>query len=452
MEKVISKKNIGSLIKFKRLEKNMTQKDLSDGICTTSYLSKIENDFVVADEEIYTLLFKRLELNYDSLQDLQQENIEINQRIEKWYWSLIEGKNDIKENIYGLKEDSRISSELAIKFEIAYSRYLLKINEMEKAEIIIKNLQETIKPDDGRNFFLLSNVLIFYYYLKGEYTNSLSIGLNLFKYKDKLFVREYEFANTYYYIALNYRKLYLYDMCIIYSNIALDIFDSHYDFKNSLRCHMLKGISFNNLGYFKNALKSYTLAMKLLEQLPEEERISYKGKLLNNIGYSYEKGKDYLNALINYKESLEITNDPVERIRIIINLVRCSLENKDKNSSKQWLQLGLDLVNENTPKQFLYQMKVYSLIHKENVNLKEIVELQTESITYFKKESLWQLVYDYSLIFARLYENISQYKKANNMHKNALYAFNKINKRRENSETILDYSNHNSWIIKSYYK
>ena len=47
---------LGSILKLKRLEKNIKQEQLCEGICTPSYLSRIENNRLVADKEIYKLL------------------------------------------------------------------------------------------------------------------------------------------------------------------------------------------------------------------------------------------------------------------------------------------------------------------------------------------------------------------------------------------------------------
>ena len=38
-----NKKLIGSIIKFNRINNNISQKELSRGICVPSYLSRIEN-------------------------------------------------------------------------------------------------------------------------------------------------------------------------------------------------------------------------------------------------------------------------------------------------------------------------------------------------------------------------------------------------------------------------
>ena len=51
----------GMLLKKKRLEREWSQEGLAKGICTVSYLSKIEQGKALASDEILKLLFARLD-------------------------------------------------------------------------------------------------------------------------------------------------------------------------------------------------------------------------------------------------------------------------------------------------------------------------------------------------------------------------------------------------------
>lgn len=64
---VNSKKIIGSIIKLNRINKNISQKQLSKGICVPSYLSRIENGELLPSEDVISVIFDRLGLKfYDS--------------------------------------------------------------------------------------------------------------------------------------------------------------------------------------------------------------------------------------------------------------------------------------------------------------------------------------------------------------------------------------------------
>ena len=72
--------SIGYIIKQERLNQNIKQTVLAKGICSTSYLSKIENNSTVPSDEVLTFLLKRLNLEIDKL-----SNEEENKFIEAFY-------------------------------------------------------------------------------------------------------------------------------------------------------------------------------------------------------------------------------------------------------------------------------------------------------------------------------------------------------------------------------
>jgi ribosome-binding protein aMBF1 (putative translation factor) len=53
-------KNWGRLIKYHRQQQGLKQDDVAVGICTTSYLSRIENGVVIAEKTVYEMLLARL--------------------------------------------------------------------------------------------------------------------------------------------------------------------------------------------------------------------------------------------------------------------------------------------------------------------------------------------------------------------------------------------------------
>lgn len=60
-----NKKIIGSIIKFNRLNNNISQKKLSKGICVPSYLSRIENGELLPSEDVLSIIFNRLGLEFN---------------------------------------------------------------------------------------------------------------------------------------------------------------------------------------------------------------------------------------------------------------------------------------------------------------------------------------------------------------------------------------------------
>ena len=60
----IHKNLTGSLLKYHRERLDISQKELCDGICVVSHLSKIENNKVEPSDQIVDELFKKLGVNF----------------------------------------------------------------------------------------------------------------------------------------------------------------------------------------------------------------------------------------------------------------------------------------------------------------------------------------------------------------------------------------------------
>lgn len=55
----------GKLLKYYRQKKKRKQDDVAFGICTPSYLSRIENGLVIAEHSIYAQLFENLGIDFN---------------------------------------------------------------------------------------------------------------------------------------------------------------------------------------------------------------------------------------------------------------------------------------------------------------------------------------------------------------------------------------------------
>ena len=83
LETKIQRKNIafqGDMAKFlkrRRIELGLKLDDLSEGICSVSYLSRIENNMVEVDDSYFKLLCEKMEINYEDVKKDRSRNIYI---------------------------------------------------------------------------------------------------------------------------------------------------------------------------------------------------------------------------------------------------------------------------------------------------------------------------------------------------------------------------------------
>lgn len=114
--------NIGRLIKLERIKQNMSQAALSEGICSNTYLSKIENDLVEADIEIYQMLIAALSYTYDNTNVSECQSI-----IEKLWESAFDfniERTDASRAVYDTLDKCRFSD---ISLDVSLTFFLFSV-------------------------------------------------------------------------------------------------------------------------------------------------------------------------------------------------------------------------------------------------------------------------------------------------------------------------------------
>jgi len=194
----LEKSKLSQLLKRKRIESGMTLEEVSDGVCSTSYLSKIENCLVDVDDQYYQLLFEKLNIEYSAV---------LNNRLVPTYQESINAylKNDllfiekhitsiIKNNLYCeteidlfilfynvIKHNFDEASELINRIELVFNTlsneekqffsflnalYYQELGNYELLEIAINNLFDLNIQDEILNIAFTDLLLDFYFYIK----------------------------------------------------------------------------------------------------------------------------------------------------------------------------------------------------------------------------------------------------------------------------------------------
>ena len=113
-------RKIGKQVFYKRLQQKMTQEELCQGICSVSYLSKIENGKIEASEEILQLLCTRLEIAVTDLRDVEED---VKGKLDEWLNALVHLDKQQVERIY---EELQGEMKHVLDFEIInYYKLLL---------------------------------------------------------------------------------------------------------------------------------------------------------------------------------------------------------------------------------------------------------------------------------------------------------------------------------------
>lgn len=224
--------SIGKIIRKSRLEQNIKQAWLANGICSISYLSKIENNAIVSKEDILKLLLKRLnieikevtneeEFDYiDSLYLLYKESI------------LTRKKEEINNSLHKFQEkDLNFTVLTNYHYYYLYMFRLMLINR-EKKDVLL-NLFNMLKTEENdynqKQCFIYNLNSGLFLYLQGNYQEALLFLEKSLPILEFLNLEEWELTDYYNVLSVSYLRVDNYYSAIKYGEKALRFYkDNHY--------------------------------------------------------------------------------------------------------------------------------------------------------------------------------------------------------------------------------
>lgn len=350
---------IGAKIRMERLKLNYSQEGLCKGICTVSYLSKIEQGHVEAGEDIIQLLFQKLHINFHMEEEFLREAVKLIDHLYDEFYSfgditLLRQELKLKKEEY-LNSPYLLDALLFLELESNQDGEELAqyISCMKQKQYEIYLCMQCMKGFDKSQELLCLNPNAFYMTQlgilrcqKGQYVEAL-----------ELLLKGYELCSKEgYVIGMLYAQNFL-------------------------------GNSYAGLNKYELMLHSYKVAAKIAKALKEDEFIS---QINYNIGASLLEW----NQVHQAKEYL----DQCEQRSILYyqKYTICLEKLGDHELAKKTLQEGYHLLeNANEEKEEsqevllaykkMYEVVDYRLSHKEYLNEIEYEERLLDCITYLKE-------------------------------------------------------------------
>ena len=158
------------LLKRRRLEQKKTLEDVALGVCSTSYLCRIENAQVEVKDDFLTHLFEKLKINYDEVKELSKVNI-LDELIRSYYLENME-KVD---NLINKSIESNIYSDIEIQLITLFKNII--DGSYEEARSLLTEIDKVITK-------LVGEELIVYTFLSSLLayrTNNLVTSFKLLK-------------------------------------------------------------------------------------------------------------------------------------------------------------------------------------------------------------------------------------------------------------------------------
>ncbi|MBM7662285.1 tetratricopeptide (TPR) repeat protein [Bacillus mesophilus] len=418
--------NAGSFIKFYRTKKGITQESLSQGICSITYLSKIENGKITPNQETVKFLLERLDLNTVEYAKLLDNMHTVEELITKIY-VLIEGKKN--EEVRKIFNDINQQLELIMNNPTLFQKYLLvklryhlifnELNKAQKAVDDIESMKDMLTP-------LLKQ---HYYHFKGLLKcrqNLYNEGLFLLKEAESIMMNNNRNdCNLLYHIGLTYSHLKISNVAIHYCQKALPIFIENMNFNKIIDCKSIIGLNYTRNMNYEEAEKEFLTIVRISMDTNDQvnRAIAY-----HNLGYCYSMRENHNKAMEYYTLSLELKDSKSQSyFTTLLYIVKHLYRNGKLDECNRYLERALRnmRIKDFSGVEIDFVTLWYEVNLERKNNIQEyIIHLEKTAVPYYISKQNFQ---ELSKAYRRLgeyYYNDRKYKLACNYYERAIKSYN----------------------------
>lgn len=385
--------SIGENLRYYRKVKGFTQENLAEGICHTTYISKIENGSISPPKETLKDLCSKLGISLELL--IQNED--------KQNWLLLNGYlksikdssvnsnryNDLKNSFKKIENPFLLCHYYTI--QLLYCIILKDKSNAESAFKKIRKLDTYVKEEYKYEYFLALGLYEYHY---GNLQTSYTYYLQAEQHLD---VKELEDPELFYYIALVLSKINNVSLSTMYIYKSLELYNSTMNFNRIIDCNLLLGI---NLNHMKEYDKSEEYFLKIIN-LPADNRElqTIKGRAYHNLANIYSKQGNSVKAIEMLHKSILFKEDSEDKSNTFYLLSREYFTINEFDLGEESLSKGFELAKKANNKNYLMKLNVlyykyfgdslqYTIILKDAINHFKSIDI---SYTYKCAESLAEI-------------------------------------------------------------
>lgn len=425
---------VGHLIRAERAKQEMKQIVLAKGICTPSYLSKIERNLIEPSEEVATLLFNRLGMELGKLQKNDQEKeIEFLNILKGTYKKVIttRDKKFAQQKLDYLEQQNPFFENHSIYYTFLLIVFRFKLilggdlEVREKELVAMKELSDHFDP--YHEYLFKVNKALYYYSAKNR-PKAIEYLEDVLSIIDDVILEEWERAELNYMLGVIYTDDGRVYHSIEYIRMALDFFREHFLMSRVLDCYVLIGITRKKSEQYQEAFEAYLKAKQILDEfnLDFEKDLVYHnlGSLNAVMGNSEE-------AIRYYEKSIQYKADEKSPLISILCLVLEYSKMDNKKLVNEWCNEGISLfikLNDENLTSYYHHFKFFESLHSDQ-GLSETIADQ--AIEYFKDIQDYQHVHKYCIVLADWYNSNRKYKLASIYYQKANrfgYIYRKVKK------------------------
>ncbi|MCP8969482.1 helix-turn-helix transcriptional regulator [Ectobacillus ponti] len=411
-----STKLVGKDLFYKRLEKKMKQEELCRGICSVSYLSKIENDRLVPSADILRLLCERLGIEEDSVRDMEED---VADKLDKWNAALRDTEREAAAELYGELEAklARISNaEILNYYNVLRLRYKVLVRDMQEAEQLAKDLKKAAAKYAPFHRMLYTYVCGIMACIKGEWGQGIHVLTEAEKQAREL---KYFEAGMYYNLALAHSRMHNVYKSLYFAQIAMDGLQNDYMFRVIINCQIIMAINYTRLGEYERALQTYEKILQAAASFSDRSEIY--AIVYHNMGHVHSHQHNLESAIKWYLKSLGHKQSGTDSYLVTLQeLVSQYLSLNLLEEAKSWITVGVEIALQGVVEEhwkYIFQAAYYKYCSNSKL-YKEFLE--KEAIPFFKDRKSWHNLKKVYLQLAEYFEMKLEYKESARYYKLAV--------------------------------
>ena len=398
----------GHIIKFERIRQNLKQVQLSEGICTPSYLSRIENNSIAPTDEVLLELFTRLNITYSNSSLTDEEFLK---KVRTIYCKALKYRDTI--SLTEILESNHLLSNPKHFHTYILIVVRLKIisNEGISDEIqsYLLSISKFIDDFDSYQSFLYYSCLGYFTYFKNDLTKSLkslekaSLLITICK------LEEYEIAD--FYNVFGILNLYHNNLIVSLESFskAQVFFNKELLLSRAVETYISSAIAYKRASSLEKHIENLSLAEKLAK---EENMTENLALIYSNLANYYSVNNNVELALINFHKSLDFSTDPFVKLRIIYSIVLQYSITFNFKKVVEWCEKGMTEYHTNQSdlsKNLYHHFQIHLSIHNGYEDFESKVK---DAVQYFKEINDYRNAHKYAILIANFFNNAGKYKKA----------------------------------------
>lgn len=263
MKKIINRTNVkilGSIIKMNRLHQNMSQKALSDGICVSSYLSRIENAEIIPSEQVISELFEALAIHYNDTDDfIEKGQLLLLHFLDELMFNEFSNSKQIFEEIETQSEAFRHSPLIIDYYIVCLAFYCTRKERhiFEATRSLLESVESLMSPDQRFKYYLyygIDHAKVFKDY-KGSH---------------EILLKAYQFdANGHLFYWLGYVQLEMGNYIKAYEMFtkALELYLSEANLLSMIGTYEMLGLTHFRANHYEDGIPYLEKGLKLSQKL-----------------------------------------------------------------------------------------------------------------------------------------------------------------------------------------